>query len=340
MKNHELLDMIGEVNEDYVLAAGDNVVKPRFRWQTLAACAACAALVLCAYPVLRGMQPKPALTDNALSADEAAPQLHAYTVVEGGTLATLEGANAPAGGANGPAPDPDHPIRGEGPSDVPGGAYVDSGQGGEDIDGLKYSVPSQDAAVDEPASSQYDSLLRGMGLYGEGNWSGYPAWFAGAWIEGENLVVAIVGNSRTPELEAKIRKWAEGDIVFRNAKYSKNDLDNLMDPVTRALDGAGLACGIGVDVASNCLGVDLYSDGAAVPDSVLMQLAQLDPDGDAIRVRVFTQAMSTLTDEVKKGPAPNAISTPVPGGAQYAEELPETTETEQPAHYDLLPHDE
>ena len=30
MKNHELLELIGDVNEDYVLEAEDNVVKPRF----------------------------------------------------------------------------------------------------------------------------------------------------------------------------------------------------------------------------------------------------------------------------------------------------------------------
>ena len=37
MKNHELLNLIGDVNEDYVLEAGSNVVKPRFRWKTIAA---------------------------------------------------------------------------------------------------------------------------------------------------------------------------------------------------------------------------------------------------------------------------------------------------------------
>ena len=31
MKNHELLDLIGDVSEDYVLEAGNNVVRPRFR---------------------------------------------------------------------------------------------------------------------------------------------------------------------------------------------------------------------------------------------------------------------------------------------------------------------
>ena len=48
MKNHELLDLIGDVNEDYVLEAGNDVVKPRFGWKKLAVGAAGAALVLLA----------------------------------------------------------------------------------------------------------------------------------------------------------------------------------------------------------------------------------------------------------------------------------------------------
>ena len=56
MKDYELLDMIGEVNEDYVREADGNVVRPRFRWKTLAACAACAALALgaSAYALIGG----------------------------------------------------------------------------------------------------------------------------------------------------------------------------------------------------------------------------------------------------------------------------------------------
>lgn len=68
MKNHELLELIGDVNEDYVLEAEDNVVKPRFGWRKLAVCAACAALVL-AYPVYRAVH----------------PPLHSYTVLEDAT---------------------------------------------------------------------------------------------------------------------------------------------------------------------------------------------------------------------------------------------------------------
>ena len=82
MKNHELLDMIGEVNEDYVLEAGNNVTRPRFRWKTLAACAACAALVLAAYPVYRAVN----------------PPLHEYTVEKGGGILDTQGdIKSPAG---------------------------------------------------------------------------------------------------------------------------------------------------------------------------------------------------------------------------------------------------
>ena len=46
MKNYELLDMIGEAGEDYVLAAEDGKTRSRFRWRGWVAAAACAALLL------------------------------------------------------------------------------------------------------------------------------------------------------------------------------------------------------------------------------------------------------------------------------------------------------
>ena len=51
MKNREFLNLIGSVNEDYIQAADSKVVRPRFRWKTFVACAACAALMICAYPM-------------------------------------------------------------------------------------------------------------------------------------------------------------------------------------------------------------------------------------------------------------------------------------------------
>lgn len=293
MKNHELLDLIGEVDEDYVRAADGKVIRLRFGWKTAAACAACAALVLGAYPVYRA----------------AHPALHDYTVMEGGGMATLDDVKAPAGeqidipGQNPPAPNPVEPPRGDGPS----AAYVGPNAAGEST-----LTPGMDIPADEPASDQYDRLLRGMGMHGEGADS-YPDWFAGAWIDHGGdpdtpawLTVAIVDGLRTPELEAEITLWCGDGVVFQSANYSHNFLDGLMEPVTKALDGTGLNCGIGVDVTANCLGVNLYSDGDSIPETVLAEFAKLDPAGDAIRVQVFTGELNTLTDDTK------AMATPTP----------------------------
>lgn len=336
MKNHELLDLIGEVNEDYVQAAGNNVVKPRFRWKTIAACAACAALVLGAYPVYRAVH----------------PPLHDYTVLEGGGMTTLDDVKAPADGESNP-------------NAIPGGAYVGDDKGPHN-DGENYIAPGQDISVQEEASNQYDRLLRGMGMHGEGAAS-YPDWFAGAWIDGSEypeaarLTVAIVDGFRTPEREAEILGWVQGDVTFQDAKYSHNFLDGLMEQVAPLLDGSGLNCGVGVDVMANCLGVDLYRNGQTIPNSILAQLAQLDPAGDAIRVRLFTGKLDTLTDDMVKGPAPvdpeeratpsvtedgepvyHGADAPMTGGATQpsVDEFPEAKEAGQSARCDLLPLDE
>ena len=57
MNKHELFDLIGEANEDYVNAADVPAKRARPRWRTWAACAACAALVLGAYPAYRALTP-------------------------------------------------------------------------------------------------------------------------------------------------------------------------------------------------------------------------------------------------------------------------------------------
>lgn len=327
MKNHELLDLLGEVNEDYVLEAGNNVVKPRFRWKTLAACAACAALVLGAYPAYRAVN----------------PPLHGYTVMEGGTMNTLDDLKLPAG-------EIDVPGQGQG---QPGGAYIGDGTGGDN---------TGDVPLQEHASDQYDKLMKGMGMFGENAADAYPNWFAGAWIDWETLHVALVGEERDAELEERVKGWCGDDVSFEYAKYSHAYLDSLMDPVTDALDGTGISCGIGVDVTANCLGVDLYSNGQTIPDSILARLAQLDPAGDAIRVRLFTGKLDTLTDDMVKGPAPvdpearatpavtedgepvyHGEDAPIAGGATQSQNGAQTSgepEEGKLAHYDLLPLDE
>ena len=301
MKNHELLDMIGEVNEDYVLEAGNNVTQPRFRWTTLAVCAACAALVLAAYPVYRAVN----------------PPLHRYTVVEGGGVLDTQGdIKAPAGGSDIPVPAP-----------VPGGAFVGDDSGQESgADGVGCDVPGQDAPAQEAAQAQYDNFMKNSGLASRADC--LPEWCGGLWIDNgcypeAKLTVAIVDGFRTAELEARIQEWCGGEVVvFKDVKYSWSYLDKLMGPIADVLDGKAINAGFGVNEMENCLGVDLYSD-QDIPKQVLAELARLDPDGDAIRVRVFTEPLS-LADELLKGPAleepaadPDACPTPI-DGSEYA----------------------
>ncbi len=338
MKNHELLDLLGEVNEDYVLEAGNNVVKPRFRWKTIAACAACAALVLGAYPVYRAVN----------------PPLHEYTVLEGGGMTTLDDVKAPAGGESDP-------------NTIPGGAYVGGDKGETGIDGSEYAVPGQDAPGQEKAAAQYDALMKNGGINAA---APNPDWYGGAWIDNSfypeaKLAVSIVNGFRTSELEAQIEEWCGGEVVFQDVKYALTYLYALQDSVVDVFTGGsdGLNCGVGVDVMANCLGVDLYSNGQTIPDSILAQLAKLDPAGDAIRVRLFTGKLDTLTDDMVKGPAPAPVDpetratpavtedgeplyhgedAPIAGGATQSQNGTQKcgeTEEGKPAHYDLLPLD-
>jgi hypothetical protein len=337
MKNHELLDLIGDVNEDYVQAADGKVIRPKFRWKAVAACAACAVLVLGAYPAYQA----------------AHPPLHSYTVLEGGGMTTQGDVKAPAGGTFGPGI-------------IPGGAYVGDNKGETGIDGTEYTAPGQDAPLQEKAAAQYDALMKNGGI---SDTASNPDWYGGAWIDNSfypeaKLAVAIVDGFRTDELEAQIEEWCGGEVVFKDAKYALAYLYALQDLVTDALTGGNdaLSCGIGVDVTENCLGVDIYSDGKDIPKEVLVKLAQFDPDGDAIRVRLFTGKVDTLTDETVKGPAPapaapdeqpvpaviedgdqiyhgeDAPADAIPGGASPVGELPQTKgEDIQPARHDLLP---
>lgn len=346
MKNYELLDMVGDVNEEYVQAADGNVIRPRFRWKTLAACAACAALALAAYPAYQA----------------ANPPLHDYAVMEGaGVDETLETALDEGGGApaDGPladsAPEATMEVNGFAGSYDAGAAPVYGEQGEEDLtrDGVGYSAPAQDAPAQE-AALWYDAFL--SAYWQEVN----SDWYGGAWIAGDRLLaVAIVDGFRTPELEAEIQRAAgEGAVLqFSTVKYSLPFLNSLMESAVRALEDTDLRAGVGVDVMDNCLDVDLYSDSAAIPNSVLAALAHLDPDGDAIRVRVFPGTVSTrdYDETAMKDPASadsKAIATPssgsdqpaaepstAPGGVTRPEanEFPEAKETGRPAHYDLLP---
>lgn len=337
MNKHELFDLIGEADENYVNAADAPARRARPRWQTWVACAACAALVVGAYPAYRALAP-------------GRTPLHSYTVVEGSGGYLTEHAGiikAPhQGGGAENAPGFDIPI--PEPSDPGGG----------------------DVSVEEGPYAQYNSLFENARL------DRYPEWYGGAFNDYEDgvpvkLVVCIVDGFHTPELEAQITDWCGGgEIAFKDVKYSRGYLQELME----RLNGSEFlavtkedpaVCGCGVYEDENCIRMDCRDTPG---DAVLMALAELDPDGDAIQVRVFTGV--SVNPDIVKGPAPGgsvgSVATPVPGGAQPANDPIEPTEEpiaiepeqgqparydaygaipggakeQDAAHYDLLPLDE
>lgn len=348
MKNHELLDMIGDVKEDYVLEAGNNMVKPRFRWKTLAVCAACAALIVAAYPAFQAAHPQgvdsySGLLDEAAGPaaapeDAQGPGLHSYIVMEdgGGSVSTYGEYKAGAGGAL-PAPMP--------PESAVSGGSAQEGDAGPDMDGANYGGSGQDVPVEQAPYDQYNSLFENARL------DQYPEWYGGAYIdyttlgEPSKLVVCIVEGFHTPELEQQIAEWCgEGVWTYRDVKYSRGYLQTLMERLNDSefLDVIALdktASGCGVYEQENCIRMDW----SAVPsDDALAALAQLDPEGDAIQIRVFT-GRTVITDAVK-GPASEPATDPVPGGAQEfpAEKTPAGEESFLPAaaetaQYDTLP---
>lgn len=341
MTNYELLNIIGEVSGDYVLAADDNVIQPRFRWQTWAVCAACAALIVAAYPAYRAFRPQSPGPDSISSLEDVPaampgsggtliqrPGLHEYTLVEGGmTIMTTEGsAKAPAEGAEEPVPlpEPAQSLWG----DLTDGAYVgnegedavggDNGENGVDGNWWLYSAPAQDTAI-QAAAEWYDALLRTYRL------EEHPEWYGGAWIvDDEVLAVAIVDGFRTPELEAEIKEAAGTGAVlqFATVKYSLAYLEGLKDEVCALFDQYGwLPSVIDAHEMTNRVELDIF---AMPDDELLAALAELDPDGDAIFIQVFTDRNIIPTDGSVKEPAlaaPAVEPTPVPadGSAAVAE---------------------
>lgn len=344
MKNHELLDIIGDVNEDYVRAADADAAYPRSRWRAWAAAAACVALIAAAYPVSRAFQPQtpgPEASQGPADTLVQRPGLHSYFLVEGGRqimfTQTTGGEKLPSfphavGGGAVDAPAPSETA-------VPPG----SEQSGD--------VPVQEGAY------YYERLMQGMGVPTDGSPAVYPEWFGGAWLEGEQgelLAVGVVEEDRTPELEAQIRDWTGEAVVLHSVKYSQNYLDGLMEGIRRVFEE--LDCRIssvyGVYVMDNYLGLEFY--GEAPADEVLAALAGLDPEGDAIRIQVFLNGRIDFTVGSNQSHAPAPASAPVaedgqdypvaepsaaPGGAvrSAVNDLEEGTEGSMPARYDTQP---
>lgn len=350
MKNHELLDIIGEVSGDYVLAADDHAARPRFRWKGWVAAAACVALIVAAYPASRTFSRRqadsaPEQNEEAASADALieSPGLHPYTLIEENIrlTATQGDAQAPAGDAPALMPEPPMPEPGD-PASVSGGTYGGAVEGGTDggaDDASHKAAPAQDAvSAQDEASAQYERLLQSLGLWGIDPQGLYPDWCGGIWLDGELLSVAIVDGFHTPGLEAQVKGWCggTGEILFPDVKYSQNHLDGLMEEISQVFEE--LDCRIpsayGVYVMDNCLGLDFF--GEAPGDEVLSALARLDPEGDAIRIQVFIDRHIGFTEGSERDPAPeepaqSAVCAPTQSAAE-----PTPTPVEGLPDYDIL----
>lgn len=314
MKNHELLDLIGEADEDYVLAADGNVVRPRFRWRILAACAACAALVLAAYPVYRAVN----------------PPLHSYTVLEGGGAvgpeALLGGGGMDTPGQNTPELDP-----GFGQPQDAAGQWKAVAQ----YQGLLQGMGGQGGGEPEPYPGWYggawidDTGDRLAVAIVDGFHTGELEAQIEEWCGGEVVFV-------------------------QDMKYSYAHLLNLNEQILQTLqeslnqnDVWSTFSSMSPDIMANCLDVGFSGTPS---DAALAFLARLDPAGDAIRVQVFTDKPDPLTDkgpgpapvdpEARDTPTPTPVKSgePVPGGATQpaASEPPQGQEQSRPAEYDLL----
>ena len=345
MKSQELLDILGDVDEKYVLAADENVVRPKFRWQPWAAAAACAVLICAAaWPrfapgASNGAEVSadyaPPMGDGTADAmeDAGAGEPAADTQAAGGTLiqqsglhdyflfeeerslmATAEQEKATAGGvddtaleevpAPAPAPNAPGPVAGGfqgAPADVP----YDAETG--------VLPPYEEPVINQgEASAQYQSLLQnaGMGYGGEGY---YPEWFAGAWLDNDwpdntaRLTIAMVEGWDTEAMEDMVRDWCggTGDVLFCTAKYSYAWLNGLMDEISALFDRYGWLPSV-IDANEETNRVDLEIYGSVPSDELLSELAKLDPDGDAIRVQVFTDRTIRLTDDAAMKPSASA----------------------------------
>lgn len=197
--------------------------------------------------------------------------------------------------------------------DLPGGAYIGD-------------APSQEEAL-----NAYEELMdRFNGVY--------PDWYGGAYIDSSGWLVVQLVEDKDPadkSLELQVLDWTGSDqVMFSSCKYSLAQLKELMDQLN-ALPGQDMKfrdvmAGWGIDEKANRIELTLTQ----VYDPILVVLAELDPDDDAIYVQVGQRASTDAV--VKEGEEPVSYDV-MPGGAT----VPDDKEpiAEEPwydgAHYDV-----
>ena len=345
------------------------------------AAAACAALVLCAYPAYRALTPKP-------------PVLHSFTTVDGSDPAAMKSRlqeTIDLGGRKGSG-DRDRAML---PEEVVE-AMEEAGFSTADIDAYQalgyemtwanwwkyiHSTEVHDLESLKTFSAQELSVNTGVlddpveDLPAQPGADGYqllmdhfgdtlPDWYGGAYLDDRGALMVLLVDGRDPgdkSLELEVMD-AVGNIPvgFTSARYSRSELSRMNSELLRVLDGSGIFSSFGIYDDQNRIILDVWEP---LPDDVLAAIAEIDPDDDAILIRVVEER-TAITDEWVKGPVligepaqPGGVTQPHSGSAHreegeepalsstvpdnedliavepQIEDLPES----KAAHYDLLP---
>lgn len=191
--------------------------------------------------------------------------------------------------------------------DLPGGAYVGD-------------VPVQVGAED------YQKLMdRFNGVY--------PDWYGGAYIDSSGWLVVQLVEDKDPadkSLELQVLDWTGSDqVMFSSCKYSLAQLKELMDQLN-ALPGQDMKfrdvmAGWGINEEANRIELTLTQ----VYDPILVVLAELDPDDDAIYVQVGQRATADV------GTEDPAVRHVMPGGVPVPDD--EDLAAVEPCYVEELP---
>lgn len=268
-----------------------------------AAIAACALVAIAAYPVYRMFKsPDPVLHSYVLTGDVAvadtAQQFEAGFSEEAAPAANDSGEVAVPdrnGSAEMAVPDQNDSgevavldQNGNGEVAVPAqNSSEDLPAPGSETHFTGEIIEEADASCQEEAVEAYQNLMsRFAAEYGEGN---YPDWYGGSYIgQGNYLTVNTVLREGTEDYDKEfyiqIETWAGNSFVcFGGVKYSLNFLRGLQSQITDLPEMRKISYwGCGVNETTGQVELDVpYAD-----EALLAALAKLDPDDDAILVRV------------------------------------------------------
>lgn len=228
-----------------------------------AAIAACALVAIAAYPVYRLFKsPDPVLHSYVLTGDVAVADTSQQLDAELEAGFSEEAAPPQSDSGDLPVRDSETHFTGE-------------------------IIEEADASCQEEAVEAYQNLMsRFAAEYGEGN---YPDWYGGSYIgQGNYLTVNTVlregAEDYDKEFYIQIETWAGNSFVcFGGVKYSLNFLRGLQSQITDLPEMRKISYwGCGVNETTGQVELDVpYAD-----EALLAALAKLDPDDDAILVRV------------------------------------------------------